>query len=405
MRHFTIKKLISACTALAMSSQAVAGMDTLVQFANLSPFSASIEFPAGDSRCWYDDAASYSNVSAYFGHYLNGRVSHSAYSDYLGAFKEAYGVKNLDDVPRSAMKGTYTLKPAVAGAKVPLAQFIGETDAHIELNPFSESSCKNRESNRAFNIVLRDGNGNQLGKHRYLLQDPPDGAWKLSRSQPGNPSKHVQTLRLGSGGQGNPIEIGVTAGVVVLTVATLGYGAIQYQAARIAARKMAESATFMSSILSETGGTVVKVGARHFFHYALTRGLSFSAGATVGDYVSVVASGPLARVLYAGLVGGTVIFTQTKTTGSAKPIPLPDGTDSDMFRVPDGQTIDPSDLNIDFSNPAVAANSALPDERSICVYQTGTLGITECRLVGIQLTIMPNGSLMFAPLPSVGGGK
>src|SRR5690606_37222845 len=108
--------------------------------------------------------------------------------------------------------------------------------------------------------------------------------------------------------------------------------------------------------------------------------------------------------LYASLADGAVMYVQSRTEGGGEPILLEDGTDRGLVRVPEGTAIDTSDLGLDFSNPVVMPNSGLPDKRSICVYQTGTLGITECRLVGVQLTILPNGSLAFMPLPSVGGG-
>ena len=49
-------------------------------------------------------------------------------------------------------------------------------------------------------------------------------------------------------------------------------------------------------------------------------------------------------------------------------------------------------------------STGMPDDRSICVYQGSTFGITECHTVGINLSILPDGSVSFIPLPSVGSG-
>lgn len=405
MRYSRINKLTAALVSALVSTQAMAGMDTIVQFANLSPYSATIEFPKGDGSCWYDDKPSDARVWEYFDYFRRDAVSDSDYRGFLEAYKNAYGLTDFAQVPQLSMAGTSaSLEPAVSGGRVQQAMFIGETDAHIELNPFGDSSCKDRESNRAFNVILHDVDGNPFIKHRYLLQDPPDGEWKLSRMDPTQPDIKAQTLTLGSGGHGDPLEITLTAVTVVATVATLGYAGWQLYAARAIAFEAMSTDAVVTAFIRGGSQNVATSFWRPYFRYLFTRGLSFAGRLSTGDYIATYASSPLAISLYDSLADGAVVFAQANTSGGGKPILLDDGTDSGFVEVPPGTKIDTTSLGLDFSNPMVIPNSGLPDQRSICVYQTGTLCITECRLVGIQLTILPNGSLAFMPLPSVGGG-
>src|SRR5690606_37247732 len=166
-------------------------------------------------------------------------------------------------------------------------------------------------------------------------------------------------------------EITLTAVSATLTLATLGYAGWQLYAARAFAYRAAALEASLLTFLLDEGVTVSTSFWRPFFSYLFTRGLSCAGSATIADYATTYASGHVARVLYAALVNGAVIYVQSNTDGGGEPFLLEDGTDSGFFRVPAGATIDPTAYDVDFSNPMVIPNGGLPDERSICVYQTG----------------------------------
>ncbi len=408
MKTSKLMKLTAGLTAALMSTQALAGMDTIINFANLSPYEVTVDFPSGDRYCWYDQLTS-SRLSEYKGYYRQNAVSNPKFADYLSAYKSAYGLRDLRDVPVRDMGGnaSLTLAAAVSGQDVPVGMFAGETDAHLGWNPFSRDSCKDRDSWRGFNVTLRDDGGNIKSQHRYELTDPAGGAWTLQRTVPGDPGRTAQILTLGSGGQGDPWEIALVATTVVVTAVSLGSFGYQMWAARAAIAEGAALEALLVEVASESSTTVVPNVWRQAFNYAMTRGLSVVGDVGVAEFLTIARSAPITSVVLGSITDGAVIFINSKRQGNAQPIMLADGKESGYFRVPDGSKLDTSDLNMDFSNPVIAPNSGLPDvdDRSICVYQTGTVGITECRLVGIQLTVMPNGSLMFMPMPSVGGGK
>ena len=70
-------------------------MDTIVHFTNLSPYTASVEFRAGDNDCWHDDGAQDGRVQQYQAYYRDGAVSDANYRDFLSAYKGATGITTV----------------------------------------------------------------------------------------------------------------------------------------------------------------------------------------------------------------------------------------------------------------------------------------------------------------------
>jgi len=388
MRRSIAFRVAVVLAALALASPARAGMDTIVHFTNLSPYSATVDFRAGDGDCWHDDGGQDGRLEEYAGYYRRGAVSDRNYVDFLDAFKNATGITDLARVATRSMRGTSArLAPAVAGAKADGALFLGETSAALF------GGCKLATSSRGFDVTLTAADGTRLTKQHYVLKDPPDGEWTLTRSANG-PLK-ASSIVLGSGGHGDPVEIGITAGIAVLTIVTIGSATAELIAARAALIAASEELAITEAFLAaafEVAPRAVAPIWRQMFSYVMRGGLRVAADGAAEVYIRSRAAGIAARLLYTALVDGVVVIYEAER-------------DRDPVKWPDGSAIDARDAEIDFGSPSLVANAALPDDRSICVYQTGTLGVTECRLVGIDLTIMPDGSLVFMPLPSVGGGR
>lgn len=377
--------------ALASSTPARAGMDTIVHFTNLSPYKATVQFRAGDNDCWYDDGPQDDDrVGEYQRFYRDDAVSSSEYRDFLDAYKGATGIKDWSRVTTRNMKGTHVdLAPAVAGGKADSALFVGETSASLL------GGCKWQTSKRGFDVILTDADGTKLSTQHYVITDPPSSEWTLTRTSSGTGGSAASTIRLGSGGQGDPVEIAVTAGIGVLTLVTLGSATAELIAARAAlaaaSEEIAITEAFLAAAFEYTPRAVAPIW-RQMFSYVMRGGLRVAADGAREVFIRGSATALGARVFYTTLVGGAVVLYEQ--TREREPVKLPDGS-----------AIDARTAGLDFGSPSLLVNSALPDQRSICVYQTGTLGITECRLVGIDLTIMPDGSVVFMPLPSIGGGR
>lgn len=366
----------------------------MVQFTNLSPYTAKVEFPSGNSDCWLNDGAQDGRVEEYFGYYRNSAVSAEGYRDFLDAYRDSTGIQDFNRVARYTMDNTSVrLTPAVVGEKAGTALFIGEPSASLF------GGCKLATSSRGFNIALLDNNGAILSRQYYVLQDPPDSQWTLSRMRAADPKAKEATIMLGAGGHGDALEIAITAGITAITLVSLGTATAELLAARAAVQAvLAEEAAFaavVARVFQTTGGEVIMDSVyRRMFTYALEGGariVGTAAEIGVANYVRGTASSIVTRLLYTALAGGVVVVYQSNNG-------------PDPISLPRGATINDGGVALDFSKPSLIVNAALPDDRSICIYQTGTLGITECRLVGISLTIMPDGSLAFMPLPSVGSG-
>jgi hypothetical protein len=381
--------LVTFVAAVTDAAPVLAGMDTIVHFTNLSPYTATVQFRAGDNECWYDDGAQDGRVEEYQGYYRRGAVSDAGYRDFLDAYKNATGIGDLADVKHHDMKDARVdLAPAVAGGTADTALFVGETSAALF------GGCKLKTSRRGFDVTLTDEDGAQLSAQHYVLADPPDSEWTLTRTSSSTGGSNAASITLGAGGHGDPIEIAVTATIATLTLVTLGTATAELIAARAAVaaatQELAAAEAFLAYAFDYTP-RVVNPLWRQMFSYAMRGGLRVAANGAREVYLRGHATSIVARVFYTALVNGSIVIYEHFR-------------DKDPVKVPDGTVIDARTAGIDFGSPSLLVNSALPDERSICIYQTDTLGITECRLVGIDLTIMPDGSMVFMPLPSVGGG-
>ena len=85
----------------------------MVHFTNLSPYTATVEFRAGDNDCWHDDGAQDARIPQYQGYYRDGAVSDAGYRDFLSAYKGATGITDWARVTTRSMKGTRRL-PSIA---------------------------------------------------------------------------------------------------------------------------------------------------------------------------------------------------------------------------------------------------------------------------------------------------
>ena len=378
-----MKRIATALTALMVSAQAVAGTDTIVHFANLSPYTATVSFPAADADCWHDTGAEDdSRIAQYFDYYKRDAVSDKSYADFLKNFKKSYGIADFATVPSMTMSNTsMQLGAAGNGKPVQMGVFRGETSANLF------DGCKDATSSRGFTVTLTDTDGTQLSTQRYLLQDPPGREWTLSRRKADGSGALDTTLMLGSGGKASAIDIALTAGTAILTIVSIGSATAELIAARALYLEIA------AELMAKYGVEASVSTGRWLFNYALVGGLRTTAYGVVRYNVGYL-NGVAARIVYTSLVDGAlVIYDSVKNDSDPNNL----GT----------ETADPdySQVGVDFASPSLVAQGGLPDDRSICVYQTDTLGIPECRLVGINLAIMPDGSIVFMPLPSVGSGN
>lgn len=384
MRHPKLRKFIAALTCAAIASPSFAGMDAMIQFTNLSPYKATVTFPERNSDCWHDLGANDGRMDSYFDYYRKGGVSDSGYAGYLQAYKDATGIQDLAMVPRQNMANTSaTLAPAVVGAKVDTALFYGETSAALF------EGCKLATSTRGFKVYLHGPDGSQLSSQHYIIQDPPDSQWTMSQMG-GNGDIKRKTITLGSGGHGNPWEIALTSAMVAITLVTIGTAGAELIAMRAALLEAAELEAIL--IAGDEAAVSTTPLWRLMLTYAWDGNMVATSSATLAD-IAVARSGTIAaRLLYASIANGVLGVIQHNVDGTPKALPAGSGASA-------------YEGGIDFSTTTLMANGSLPDDRSICVYQTSTFGITECRLVGVNLTIMPNGSLVFVPMPGVGSGN
>lgn len=418
-----LQTLLALITSLAMVTPAMAGIDTLVQFTNLSPYQATIEFPQGESDCWHNTPESDNRIKTYFDYYRRNAASAESYQNFLAAYKHASGIDDFSTIPTYSMANTsVTLVPAVAGNDAGTVLFKGETSAELF------GGCKLATSSRGFRIKLTDSDGTELSHQKYVLTDPPDDRWTLSQMRATSPKVVNNMITLGSGGHGNPWEIGLAAATTALTVISVGQlaysavtaraalqGALGREAATLASQSQTLAAMTTSQFLeyasTSAGQAVVArvtqgVGTSaiqglwsRVFTYALHG--TAAVGASEGALVWAVANYARNTVFRYGLqlaffavLDGTVIIA-----GSHDAL-------EPAVRMPDGTVFDAAAFDVDFESPSLVRNASLPADASICAHHTRTLGlVTECRVVGISLTIMPDGSLTFMPLPSVGYGR
>lgn len=379
-----MKKLAAAVVAAAVGVNAHAGIDTIVHFANLSPLNATVSFAPGDNTCWYDTSANDDGrIAEYYDYYRRAAVSSSTYTPYLNAFNNAYGITDLATIQTNPMNTSVQLPAIANGSKVQMAIFQGETSANWK------AGCKNATSSRGFDITLTDSSGTVVSTRHYVLSDPPGSQWRLMRMTAGSTTHVEQDMQIGSGGTGSPLEIAALVGTVVVTVVTIGTGGPE--------------AVVLRTVLTTTAREMARAPIKHLasgvlFYYVFTTGLDhIMSGSNDVNWTANRLSTVDARIIYTSLVNGSFYVYRSKENSG------------DPLSVEDGE-VDPvtdfSSAGIDYTSPSITRLGAVPKGSSNCSYETATLGvITECRVVGIDLAIMPDGSLVHAPLPSVGSGK
>ncbi|TGP39470.1 hypothetical protein EN871_32605 [bacterium M00.F.Ca.ET.228.01.1.1] len=382
--------VLAAMSAMAISPAAHAGVDALVMVNNLSPYKVDVSFPTSFQDCWNDAGAEGdSNIADYYTSYLGKITSDSSYQPYLKLYQTTYNLPFLNQIPSTTMAGTTQSLPAAADGKpVQHIAFRGEASANLF------AKCKLSTSSRGFVVTLTDANGVVKSRRHYVLTDPPDSEWTLTRMKPfdeqasGAPTLAntvpEKTILLGGGGRSSATEIALTAGMAILTVASIGQAG--YELA-IASRAI----SYLNSWALVEGRQYLTLEVGSFLFGGGVRG-----GASLGFHWVQYGIRPIAsygnRVILSTVTLGMLhFFSGSLDQSIAKP------QDMQHFQ-PDFEKV------VDFSSPELYVNAGLKDDRSICAYQGSTFGITECRLVGIDLSVLPDGSLSFIPLPSVGGG-
>ncbi|GAA5233019.1 hypothetical protein FOZ76_02710 [Verticiella sediminum] len=381
-RQIQATLLAAALTTGFGAGAAHAGTDTIIHFANLSPYTAKVEFPTAMQDCWHDTGAEEdSRVAEYYDYFRRAAVSADGYRDFLAQFQQHVGVKDFAALPGNTMAGTSAaLAPSANGKPAAMAVFRGETSAELF------GGCKDATSSRGFRVTLLDGAGSELSRQHYVIQDPPGSQWRVMRLG-ADVRTPDQTVVMGSGGTAHPLDIALTAFDVVsvgLTVVSLGTATAELLAARV--------------MIREAAAELAKYGLEYnlrkaMFNYALVGGMrTLQSGTNV--YVRAgLTRAVAARVVYTMMADGAVWYLNT----------LRDDSNPNGF---DGTTadVDYDTVGLDLSKPDLVVMNGLPDDRSICVYETTTFGIRECRLVGVSFNIMADGSLVFMPLPGVGAG-
>jgi hypothetical protein len=377
-----MKKLTIAAVIALWGSSALAGTDTLVHFANLSPYQATVNFTGGDNSCWYDNGPEDSRIAEYADYFKRNAVSDSSYKGMLTTFKSSFGIDDITTVPTVTMNNTTLALPAATSTKVSSGFAQGETSAKLKL--LQSDNCKWVTSMRGFNVTLTGSDGKVLSSQHYVITDPPGDQWTLSRTNGNSLTSVQQTINLGSGGKANAVQIALTAGTVIVTVVSIGTAAPELALAR--------------GLIGRVASLWSAEGLGMTFRYVLVGGIRSSATAITGREVfkKGLTSGTtiLARVLYTSLANGGLKVYQAQKDSSGKESLTPVTDLATAYK----------DIGTDFTTPTLAPVAGLPDSRSVCAYQTTTLGIDECRLVGLSVAIMPDGSLTFVPLPSVGSG-
>ncbi len=384
-----MKTLAGFLASLAIACSAQAGTDTVIHFTNFSPFSAKVDFAAGDGDCWHDRYTS--RTAEYLVTYARGYVWPEHLKDFLDAYQEATGIRDFGLVPSHDMAGTtHTLRPAVTGAKVSSVVFAGETSAELF------AGCKFATSKRAFTVQLSDDAGRTLSTQRYLLEDPPSSDWRLSRMRSDNRNAADQTIGLGSGGtflvsKAFPASLNITH--VPLGPASTDIVALikRYQIWLGAAEQKALGTALAGIFPAEGRRGVVKEWLQRAFAFVFDGGARSAEAGDVASFSAGVDSTLDAPTYYAAQVFGSYTMYARNPNGAPQ-------------RVPDGTRLSADQLGVDFGNPMLLSNVTMSgSDQSICVYATNTIVLSECRTVGISLTIMPNGSLVFLPMPYAGG--
>lgn len=401
-QRFSIGLAGAAVLAALSAGPAQAGMKVLTHFANLSPYTAKIEFPRGMQDCWNDLGAEYDRHSwwdrqtkgmdlhAYEESFRMDYVHPKGHGAYLKYFKDVYGISDIADLKTLSMNNTSISLPAGrTGEKVEMALFRGEAAAGVSVL----GVCKFKKSSRGFVITLLDAQNQVMSRNHYEIRNPPDGAWTLSRWSPEDPEVG-ELITLGTGGQGRPLEIGITTVAVVATVASAG----------MMRAEVMKACAFMPST-SIARAQAAKWGVPwdpRFTKEAAMRGFALmgrwtSKGPTMVRWYKTM---PI-QLLLTGVFDGALYYSRPDPA-------VPEGNELIAVSVEELlQTA--ADPDFEYEESVLTLASGLPEkagDRSICliegdIYQ---LGVRICDVVGITLEILPNGSVVVSPLPSVGDG-
>jgi hypothetical protein len=384
---------VAAFAALAMVNPACAGMDALVMLKNLSPYKVDVSFPDSFKDCWNDTGAeSDGRIDEYASYYQRSATSDRSYLPYLDLYQTTYNLRYLSVVPSVTMANTTQSLPAARdGEPVQHIAFRGEASASLF------GRCKWQTSSRGFVVTLTDAKGVVRSKRHYVIADPSTSEWTLKRMKPFDENKSgpptiqntetEQEIMLGGGGRSSATEIALTAGLAAVTVVSIGQAGYQTYLAYQAV------AQFNFWAVAQGGVQLTRLQLGKFLFVGGTHG-STKAGYLILEYgAKHLATNGAPRAISSLVTQGLVLyFSGTLDQSIKNPASLKHGQP------------DFSDTVVDFASPELYVNAGLKQDRSICVYHGYTLGITECRVVGIDLSVLPDGSIAFAPMPSVGSG-
>lgn len=400
-QRFSMGLAGAAVLAALGAGPAQAGMKVLTHFANLSPYTAKIEFPKGMQDCWNDTGAEYDRDSwlqrqtigmdlhAYEESYRMNLVSPTGHKSYLEHFQGTYGISDIADVKTLSMDNTSVLLAAGrTGEKVDMAVFRGEASAG--------ASCKFKKSSRGFAVTLLDVRNQVVSRNHYEILDPPDGPWRLSRWSPDDPDVG-EAVVLGTGGQGRPVEVAIASVGAVITVASFGTMAAEVQAARAHIRGAAQALKIIQGVPEAVTRSWLTraflIGGRVLPAPDGLRGMTIRP---VASYRSLPAQ------FFATLIAESMLLY-------ARPDPEVQVGDNWTAMSTDDLLQMAADPEFEFEDPVLRLMGGLPEQvsdRSICLIEGDLFqfGVSICDVVGITLEILPNGSLVVSPLPNVGDG-
>ncbi|GAB5098174.1 hypothetical protein [Caballeronia sp. HLA56] len=371
------KILLTAMVWFAMT-HAQAGTDVLLHFANLSQYTATVTFTPSDSTCWYDTVTD-KRIDNYVDFYTRVSVSDTSFVEPLLRFKSAFGALSLGAASIVDMSSAPLALASASTGRVNSVFVRGETSAALTL---TSNNCKGKTSSRGFNILLKNDSGRVVSAQRYVLSDPPDGAWTLSRTNPDNPANILGVITLGSAG-----EYSLSNDLTDLKqILPFSDGGANRYLKRVLTR---ETVSELSQDAPDRLALYyVFVGESKQRHLTLDQFVAFRINQ---EKDSTQSSDLLYGVLAKGELHLKAIRKDTNGHQAVVAVPDPAAAYAQM-----GLSDTTSRLTR-VDGPEVRA--------SICAHFEGTLGLSECRVAGVSLSIMPGGALVASPLPTVGFGN
>jgi hypothetical protein len=394
-----VRKLMFAALAIGgLTPAAHAGTDTLVSFSNFSPYTVEVSFPPSFQECWHDDGADATaagRIFEYRQNYIGEIASNDSYLPFLKLYKKTFNLADIGFVPTTSMvNARQAMAPARDGQPLQRIAFRGETSAEY----FNDAAlnCKTQISSRGFVVKMTDASGTVVSKRHYVITDPPESEWTLTRLaqiEAGSAfdltpkiSSGVaeQTIMLGGGGRTSATEVVLSVGTVALTIASIGEAYVETKLAR-------SIQAYWNYWREEVPGLARTFRVSEFM---------FGGGVKyIGPGVSEITWGSKRITNYANrVITSTVSQGILYYYGGSLEQAAKKDTTISHFQP------DFSPSVVDLKSPLLYVNAGLVKDRSVCILQGSTLGITECHLVGIELAVLPDGSISFVPLPSVGGG-